>query len=300
MITREELERHRPKNWSAAMTTVVPLAKSKTKQSFAVKAGLYLGERPSISGPAPAATVEPILRLCLFGRTSLWAGKREIAIKCRKGMALVAYLALTPGMKETRDRLAGLLWSEKEATKARASLRQTLHMVRVALQKEQLSDVLIDKTEVGLDSTMFVTDLDDALTSIERGDPAPFLMNDARMTDILLSECDHLDPSYGDWLRCKRESVRQQLVRGLEERLSDHTPTTAAKRIAHALFQLDPTSETACQALMRAFMDLGNTGSALAVYKQLWSRLEEQFDVEPSTGTQSLAVAIKCGAYGAA
>ena len=71
----------------------------------------------------------------------------------------------------------------------------------------------------------------------------------------------------------------------------------ATKRIAHALFQIDPTHEIACQHLMRTYVASGNTGGALAVYKQLWTCLEQEYDIEPSAATQELVVAIRNGTY---
>ena len=37
---------------------------------------------------------------------------------------------------------------------------------------------------------------------------------------------------------------------------------------------------------MRASMAAGNVGGALAAYKQLWERLANEYDVEPSGATQ--------------
>jgi DNA-binding SARP family transcriptional activator len=245
-----------------------------------------------------ASSVKPWARLSLFGSVSLYVGDREVALIGRKACALVAYLALTPGMRESRDRLAGLLWSETENAKARSSLRQTLHIVRKAFHKEGLAGALMDNPYVRLDSSAFATDLDNAAESIERGEPADFLMSEVRITDTLLPGYDDIDPSYGSWLRVKRESVRQRLIRGLEERLSDKLASPKAmKRVACALFQLDPTNEVACRELMRAFMNSGNVAGALAAYGQLWSCLEEDYDIEPSAATQELAVAIKSGTY---
>ena len=73
------------------------------------------------------------VRISLFGDLSLHLADREIELRSRKARALVAYLALAPDMRESRDRLAGLLWSETDNDKARTSLRQTLHVVRKAL-----------------------------------------------------------------------------------------------------------------------------------------------------------------------
>ena len=248
---------------------------------------------PGVRGCAP-----PLLRISLLGGMALHIGDREIALNNRKARALIAYLAVTPGMRETRERLIGLLWSETEGGKARASLRQLLHALREALDKEGVGGLSTDHLHVSLDGSLIVTDLDCALASIDRGDPAECLVREPLIADAFLRGYDDVDPSFGNWLTTKRENVRRLLIQRLEAHLSEsahHAETT--KRIAHALFQIDPTHEIACQHLMQAYVASGNTSGALAVYKQLWTCLEQEYDIEPSAATQELVVAIRSGTY---
>jgi DNA-binding SARP family transcriptional activator len=237
-----------------------------------------------------------VLRISILGGLALHIGDREIALNNRKAKALMAYLALTPGMRETRDRLVGLLWSETEDGKARASLRQLLYSLREALDREGVAALSTDNLHVSLDDALFVTDLDCALASIDRGDPAECLLTEPLVADGFLRGYDDVDPSFGSWLTTKRENVHRLLIQRLEARLSDsaHDAETT-RRIAHALFQIDPTHEIACQHLMRTYVASGNTSGALAVYKQLWTCLEQEYDIEPSPATQELVVAIRSG-----
>ena len=109
------------------------------------------------------------------------------------------------------------------------------------------------------------SDLDDLLASVDRGEPADCLSDEAGITDSLLRGYDDVDPSFGSWLTVKREGIRRMLIRRLEAQLTEitHRPEVT-KRIARALFQIDPTHEIACQKLMRACVASGNAGSALA------------------------------------
>ena len=251
------------------------------------------------SQPSPQPyRVTPVWQITLFGRVTVHADEREVVLSSRKAKALLAYLALAPSGRETRDRLVGLLWSETEGAKARASLRQLLHGLHKTFQAECLSGLSIDNSRVGLDKSAFLTDLDSAGTSIDRGDPADALVSEPRITDTLLSGYEDVDPCFGAWLTTKRERVRQNLIRRLEAQLYlKPRRVEAVKRVAHALFQVDPTHETACQQVMCACVASGNIGGALAAYKQLWERLEQEYDVEPSKATQELIVAIRSGAH---
>jgi len=245
-----------------------------------------------------AHRIKPLMRISLLEGMTLRVGDREVALTSLKAKALIAYLVLAPGMKETRDRLVGLLWSENEDAKARASLRQLLHVLRDTFDAAGLAGLSADRDQVSLDASLVVTDLDGLLASIDRGEPDDSLSDDAGITDALLRGYDDIDPSFGHWLTIKREGVRRLLIRKLEAQLTDasHRPE-AIKGIARALFQIDPTHEVACQKLMHACVASGNAGSALAAYRQLWECLEQEYDIEPSMATQELVVAIKSGTY---
>jgi DNA-binding winged helix-turn-helix (wHTH) protein len=94
----------------------------------------------------PAATV-----LCVrtLGKLTLRVGERTIGAIGRKSAALLAYLALSDSGQETRERLVGLLWSETEEEKARASLRQSLHEIREAFNVEGFEGFRTTKSQSG-------------------------------------------------------------------------------------------------------------------------------------------------------
>ena len=87
---------------------------------YGVSAGVVLQgptRRHLKRGPLP-------VRVRLLDDPVLYIGDRQLPLTSRKAKALVAYLVLAPDMRESRERLAGLLWSESEDEKARACLRQ--------------------------------------------------------------------------------------------------------------------------------------------------------------------------------
>ena len=60
-------------------------------------------------------------------------GGPELAPKGRKAQALLAALALNPGVPRSRDHLISLLWSDRPEEQARGGLRQALAELRRAL-----------------------------------------------------------------------------------------------------------------------------------------------------------------------
>jgi DNA-binding SARP family transcriptional activator len=76
--------------------------------------------------------VPPLLGISIFGGIGLRVRGRELPLPNRKARALLAYLAVENNTA-TRERVAGLLWSETNEQHARGSLRQVLSDIREAL-----------------------------------------------------------------------------------------------------------------------------------------------------------------------
>lgn len=238
------------------------------------------------------------LSLSLFGGTTLRLGGRRIALASRKAEALLGYLALSMKQIETRERIVGLLWSETEESKARASLRQVLAILRASFRDLGFTCLTTERTEVGLDLDAIDLDVKSVLESVASGRPADVLLEQVRLTDSLLAGYDDIDPSFRSWIAVQRESLRQKLTRGLEDQLASVPPDRAqGRRIAEALIQLDATHEGAYQVLIQSYVDAGDVAGALAAYKKLWDLLDEEYDMEPSEKTQALITAIKSGTY---
>jgi DNA-binding SARP family transcriptional activator len=61
------------------------------------------------------------LSIATLGQLRIRCNDRDLAITGRRARALIGYLVLSEADTETRERLVGLLWSETEEEKARAS-----------------------------------------------------------------------------------------------------------------------------------------------------------------------------------
>ena len=71
------------------------------------------------------------LRLELLGDLQIRAATGTLAtISAKKAQALLAYLAVKPAQRVSREKIAALLWSSTGPDQARQSLRQTLSMLR--------------------------------------------------------------------------------------------------------------------------------------------------------------------------
>lgn len=220
----------------------------------------------------------------------------SVQLSNRKSRALLAYLLLTDKGREKRERLVGLLWSETDDTRARASLRQALYETRTALDTVGYPGFEADKFDVGLRAASFEVDISEVLDRVKAGEPHHLLLENERLTDRLLDGCDAIDPAFDVWLTAKREAIRQRIERDLETALREHAQEShAVEDLSRAILNLDATHEEAARALMSARHAAGDTAGALAIYKKLWDLLDADYDTEPSKETQDLVAAIKLG-----
>lgn len=248
--------------------------------------------------PGSRESDEPTERveISLFGGFSFRKGKTEIRIHSRKAQALLAFLLLEAGGGVSRERLAGLLWSESDEERARMSLRQILRSLRQVLDEASLATFDIGRSELRVDRRAVEVDATAVAESARSGEVSALLLDRKRLADSLLTGFEDVDPAFRIWLLVQRQSLHDRLVRALEDSLERAQDDGAGiRRTAEALLNLDPTHEEACQHLMRSYAQNGDLAGALRCYKALWDALDSEYDMEPSEATQSLYVKIKSG-----
>lgn len=238
------------------------------------------------------------LSISLFNGITLYAQRQRVEITNRKGLALIGYLALSPNCRDTRERIVGLLWSEADEAKARATLRQTLRELRVAFDQCGYGGFSTERVDIALDPSTITVDVAEAIESVAAGRPVDALLDTTRITEALFFGFEEVDPAFRMWLVVCRENLRRRLVRGIEDHLSGGAyHGLALRKLAEALIQLDPTHEGAYQTVMRSHADAGDLAGALSAYKKLWDLLDTEYDMEPGETTQELVSAIKSGSY---
>ena len=228
-----------------------------------------------------------------LGGFTLRVRDRTLSLVSKKSRAIIGYLAIE-GAKETRERLIGLLWSESEEAKARASLRQSLHEVREAFRREGCDGLETEGDLVALGKGPVRVDILDVIERARNGVLDPRLLEAQDLGSRLLSDVEAVDPVFRTWLFAKRQHLQDVIMRHLEATLRTKPVSgLEGEDLAAAILNLDPTHEEACRFLMSLKARRGDTGGALRVYKQLWDLLEQEFDVEPAAQTQQLVAEIK-------
>jgi DNA-binding SARP family transcriptional activator len=240
---------------------------------------------------------DTVLRIRLFGPASFTIAARDLRFKSLKLRAALGYIALSESQTETRERLVGLLWSESGEDHARASLRQNIRELRVAIQGTGFTRLYIAGHEIGFEPGSIEVDVTTVIAAAEAGRVHPLLLERRNLADELLAGLEDLDPSFRSWVLAKRQTVRDRLLRALEIALANETTDLATQgNLAQAILNLDATHEDAARRLMRARAMLGDTAGALRVYSALWDLLDEDYGMEPAEATQKLVADIKIGA----
>ena len=246
----------------------------------------------------PGSAVGSVLRMRLFGPSSFAVGGRELRFKSLKLRAALGYIALNESLTETRERLVGMLWSESGEDHARASLRQNIRELRIALDGSDYVGLYIASHEIGFESGTIELDVLTVMQAAEAGHVHPLLLERRSLPDELLAGLEDLDPSFRSWLLAKRHTIRDRLLRALENGLERQSGDLATQgNLAQAVLNLDPTHEDAARRLMRARAMMGDTAGALRVYKTLWDLLDEDYGMEPAEATQKLVADIKIGLF---
>jgi TolB-like protein len=229
----------------------------------------------------------------LGGFSASSSGGETVEVSGRKNQALLAYLALQSGKRLPRDKLLGLLWSDRGETQARASLRQALVALRHDLG-ESASALRTDGDSVALEPQMVTTDVA-VFERLIRGSSAEELREAARLYEgELLDGLEIRDAAFEEWLAAERGRLHEMVI-GCLTRLLVRMPATEATAVGQRLLALDPLREASHRALMRTYAANGQRELALRQYQACRDILRRDLQVEPADKTEALRREIEMG-----
>lgn len=231
------------------------------------------------------------LELLLLGGFQARAGGHEADIPGRKERALLAFLAIPPGERRSRDKLAGLLWSDRADSQARDSLKQAIFKLRKALDGVCPSPIRVDREFVSLDQAAVAVDVVEFEQLIGAGTPEALAHATALYRGDLVDGLDVRDSAFDDWLLMERQRLRALARDGLARLLDLHLASGAhdpAAAVARRLLGLDPLREVAHRALMQVYAEQGQTALALKQYRLCRDALQGEIGVKPEAETERL------------
>ena len=208
-----------------------------------------------------------------------------MTISGKKAQALLACLAVAPGNILTRDKTAGILWSERDNGHARNSLRQTLTMLRHDLAAVEPFPIIVERDRLALDRAAIDVDV----WGFERLSASNCLEDLRKAGDLYRGDFldgMHLsDPAFEEWSAAERERLRR-LASDVFERLTAYQIGDEAIATAQRLLSLDPLREASHRVAMQAYAAQGEVDLALRQYKTCREILRRELGVEPDAETQ--------------
>src|SRR6516225_654811 len=111
------------------------------------------------------------LELILFGGFQARAAGQVIDVPGRKERALLAFLAMPPGERRSRDKLCGLLWGDRGDKQARDSLKQAVHRLRSSFDAILPLPIVADREFLSLDRAAIAVDVQEFERSISEATP---------------------------------------------------------------------------------------------------------------------------------
>lgn len=241
----------------------------------------------------------PRLKLKLLGQMECRSPSGELlSLPTRKAEALLAYLALAPGIRHPRDRLVNLLWSDRGEDQARNSLRQSLSSLNKILDEVLPGTLEVERTTTRLKADAVEIDVLEFKRLADQSDIEIL----AKAADLYQGEFLEgmviRDPACEQWLAEERDNLKRayvEVLNSLSRMQLEHLDYGAAIQSAEQLVTTDPLEEWAWRTLMTAYQQKGNRNHALLAYKRCCEVLQKELGVEPELETSELQAEIKAG-----
>ncbi|MFZ5889492.1 MAG: BTAD domain-containing putative transcriptional regulator [Myxococcota bacterium] len=227
------------------------------------------------------------VRIRLLGAFEIDANGERLTLPARKTEALLAVLAVRPGIAYGREWLAALLWPDVPEAQARTSLRQAVGHLRRALGAELIvssaEKIHLDPSQSWVDSAELErlwarpANQRDALIELWRG---PLLLGVAALTQ-----------PFDDWLSTERTRIAERAAVRAEECLaaiSAHGDSARALELGEHLLTLEPTRESVHRALMKLHAERGDRVAALRQYERCREALSRGLGITPSANLEAL------------
>ena len=249
--------------------------------------------------PLEGAMDGPTLRL-LGGFSLADAGGCEVAVPGRKTRMLLAYLALNAARPVPRERLAGLLWPDRDERNARHCLRQGLTELRRLGERAGGDLIRTGGDTVAAALPEGRVDVPAVERLAREGSPDALRAAADLWAGPLLPGEETGSDDFDMWLSGERARVAR-IAGGVFARLTalceERGDRDGAAWAAERWLVLDPACEEAHRSLMRGHAQAGRRSEAILQYHACAEAVRRRLDAEPEERTLELLRGIRDGAW---
>ncbi len=232
-----------------------------------------------------------MLEIKLFGQFDIQLDGKRINLPSRQAQSLLAYLLLNPDLQHRREKLAGLLWPDKDESTARRRLRYAIWEIRKAIGEDFLiADRIIVSLNNDWECALDVSILDRTMS--------PSISTDDLIQTVSVYEGDLLPGFYEDWITLERERLEasfESRIKLLLHRLIDEKRWSEVLQWGEQWIALGQSPEPAFRALMISHCQLGENSKAISTYQRCVQNLHDLIGVEPSAETKTMYEQIVAG-----
>lgn len=208
---------------------------------------------------------------------------------------MVCLLALGVGLNITREKAAGLIWSDRTDEQARASLRQELSQLRRVLGPDAIA---ANKQSIWLVPEFISIDVRDFRAAMREGTSQSLQTAGGLYSGRLWDGHQSNSTDFEDWIASERRVLDNEVL-GVMIQLARHNLETGhphqAGKWAELAIQIDPLRETSHCLAIEALAQSGNRGAALARYSTLKTMLETELGVAPTDATLAFGAKLNSG-----
>ncbi|MCZ6858340.1 MAG: AAA family ATPase [Gemmatimonadetes bacterium] len=213
--------------------------------------------------------LQPLELVCFGPPTVRLAGQAPPTdVLWRKNQALLVYLALSPDQTRTREHLIGMLWPEKDQTRARRSFNEAVRRLRMSLGDERLTSrsasVTLNPSDLHVDAVAFETAAPQEKLAMLRGD---FL--EGHVVDDA--------PEFERWVSSQRvrfRGLRIDMLIEVAESALERSDFRAVTDAARSALDIEPYSERAVRLLMQSAALAGDGAHALKTFNEFKAQVE--------------------------
>ena len=234
----------------------------------------FMNRNPApVDGPAP-------LTLHVLGELSLRRGA-DVVLHAGKPAAVLVVLASAPARSCTRGQLVDLLWSDLDAERGRANLRQALLVLRRTLGGDSF---VVEGERLSL-ARPLPSDRDAFLRAIDAGELEQAVAQYGG--DFVPNFATPGGAAFEHWCDAERSHLRLLFLRAGEDLVRDRmarADASGALSLARRLQREDPDNEAVIRLRLEAELAAGGSTVALLEADRVEAQFaEDQRPFEPST-----------------
>ena len=218
------------------------------------------------------------------------AGRVLTRFRTQKTAVLLAFLALHPDRRHSRESLIELLWPNATPQTGRNQLSMALSFLRHPLEPPGTSPgavLIADRYSVQFNPEAFTTDVADFEAALRRATlgGAHWERAEALEAATALYTGEFMPGYFDDWILEERTRLAERCLQALEQLTATSEQAgelERALRTAHRALGMDPLKETNCQIIMRLYAASGQPASALRAYREWQEHLARETGEQPS------------------